>query len=647
MKKNFFILFLLFFINMFIRAQSPHPFKMRSSQLTNYIPVNRTISSLDSIDLDTVNIPIEGLSVTGMLLQPCDSSFVRILLEDTLGVEYVVLESSRLYNDVDTLMLDDYCMETSVLLDIVPRKVRVFIRNATITVDSIKYITHNSVNGNLPHHINLLHGVQNDILHEQALALVTSINNYNVINGKLWRADTSFVDTMSWNTKKRVFDIHNGDDTGGFEYYATGIFEFGSSMQQYRDTLSSSYVNHFDWRNRHGRNWITSVKNQGNGDGCWAFSAIGVTEALVNLYFNRPLNYNLSEQEVISCSGGGSNAKGGSSTLALMWIANHGVSEESAFPFSCSDESCENKGDFNEIVSINSMSPIQYNIEERENQSKHALIQYGPLLSGYRYRANNESNSHAMALVGYGTLHAGDTIRFFNSYNQSPNDFVIIGEDDARIGKTYWIFKNSYGNDRYYDHEGFSYILFNDQECFTIPRYATTPIQSLIYSDDDIICEDADGDGYYFWGIGSKPPHCPVWVPDEPDGDDSDDTKGPMNEYGYLYDLMEHINDTLYVNSDTVWNQKRYLYNHVAIQNGAKLTIASDVIFYKTVTMTVRDGGILLLDGGKLLNANVKIDEMSGSTMNIMNNGIIERRNNNSFLVPLGNKMTINYGKIQ
>jgi hypothetical protein len=27
----------------------------------------------------------------------------------------------------------------------------------------------------------------------------------------------------------------------------------------------------------------------------------------------------------------------------------------------------------------------------------------------------------------------------------------------------------------------------------------------------DIVCEDRDGDGYYYWGIGPKPSNCPLF----------------------------------------------------------------------------------------------------------------------------------------
>ncbi|MBR1514881.1 MAG: hypothetical protein IJ622_11425 [Bacteroidales bacterium] len=50
-------------------------------------------------------------------------------------------------------------------------------------------------------------------------------------------------------------------------------------------------------------------------------------------------------------------------------------------------------------------------------------------------------------------------------------------------------------------------------------------------TDNDINCYDKDGDGYYFWGIGPKPSHCPQ-CPDEPDGDDNNAILGPVHNSG-------------------------------------------------------------------------------------------------------------------
>ena len=130
-----------------------------------------------------------------------------------------------------------------------------------------------------------------------------------------------------------------------------------------------------------------------------------------------------------------------------------------------------------------------------------------------------------MALVGYGKLHEGDSVRKFNP----DTGYATIQHTvpQTYVGSTYWIFKNSDGPD--VGDNGYYYLIFSSMigtnenvyiNDMRSPFYFNLPITSLNYTDNDIIIEDADGDGFYNWGVGNKPLDCPTWIPDVQDGDD-------------------------------------------------------------------------------------------------------------------------------
>ena len=573
--------------------------------------IKRTITTSEVISID-FNQPIEALSVTGRAVIPHDDSFIRIVLEDDDSLEYIVLETCRLYNDVDTMIMNDYCEETKVLTDIHPTKLHIYMNNATlelsqiamtktIQLSQVETIKKNSERGKI---------IESN-RYNQSKDVSERINQYNRTHCKLWRAEATEQSLMPWRLRKNLLNIGSECAPNGFEYYSSGIFEIGNADESTSNRSNSPYVDCFDWRNRHGKNWLTSVKNQGYSETCWTFAAVSVTEALVNLYYNDTINYDLSEQEVISCSGKGT-ISGGSESGALAWIAQHGISEETSFPFSGTMEPCSNKDAYDELITFQDTTGVLEHLIANNDSVKKALINHGPLTSGIQYISYSPEtviyNGHAMALVGYATLHAGDTIWYCDSFTQTPDYYDVIQENDSRIGKTYWIFKNSWGSNSPFDHQGYAYVLFHVQQCFLQPYYVSTPIYSLLYSDSDIKITDEDGDGYYVWGIGKKPANCQGWIPDEPDGDDSNYALGPIDEYGHVYDLSSHVADAHLITESATWTQKRYIYNNIVIVPTVTLTIENDVEFYDGAKITLA-GGTLHVHGGKLNNAEIIVNE--------------------------------------
>ena len=210
-----------------------------------------------------------------------------------------------------------------------------------------------------------------------------------------------------------------------------------------------------------------------------------------------------------------------------------------------------------------------------------------------------------MSLVGYKKVEVGDTIIPMNLNEYTEN--VIISEGDSLIGRTIWIFKDSYGPEAGWDVHGYRYILFNDYNCLRDCAYLKTPATIL----NDTTCHnvrvtDEDGDGYYTWGFAqSKPSILPEWVPEEQDGDDTDYAKGPLNYYGYVKKNIYCPNDTIYINTSTTWDTLRHLFRPVVVRSGVTLTIEGELHGYSNSTITVEEGACLNVSKGTLKGINV------------------------------------------
>jgi len=327
----------------------------------------------------------------------------------------------------------------------------------------------------------------------------------------------------------------------GFEYYSGGIFEIKSeesSQDTRRDRRASSRfpaVSNFSWLNRHGKNWVTPVKNQGQCGSCWAFATVGVLESLMNTYYNRLLNLDLSEQELVSCSGAGvpnTSGKevacdGGYVGKALDYTKISGLSNESCFTYKEAsfdrnrgsvETSCGNKCS----SPVESIKPSNYwflgssylpIIEiEKEDLVKRLIVEKGAI------SITLLSLSHVMTLVGF--------------------------DKDSKDGRTVWIFKNSWGEywgenplralssdvhwgtyqNQSYSKAGYAYVkLEMDNTQFNIVEQ---PIVDS-HKSYSINCVDEDNDGLCSWGLSkNKPATCPNSCKAQKDCDDSNPNLG-------------------------------------------------------------------------------------------------------------------------
>lgn len=211
----------------------------------------------------------------------------------------------------------------------------------------------------------------------------------------------------------------------------------------------------WDWRNVTSNSvsgdWTSPVKDQGNCGSCWAFAAVGQTEAVLNLAVGNPnLDKNLAEEYLVSdCAINAGTCCGGWHSSALDFIKNNGIPDEACLPYvsgscscfgsgSCSckyssDNSCSNATCSQRCSNYGSrLSKIDAYGSVIPNQTaiKQALITYGPLSVAMDVAEGDNS---------------WDSNRVFKCSNPTGVDHsvVIVGYNDAG---GYWIVKNSWGS---------------------------------------------------------------------------------------------------------------------------------------------------------------------------------------------------------
>lgn len=202
----------------------------------------------------------------------------------------------------------------------------------------------------------------------------------------------------------------------------------------YIKTDGSNQPAYFDWRDRDGENWMTSVKDQGGCGSCWAFSAVGTVEAAFNIFNNDPdLDLDLSEQQLVSDNGvcclSCGNCYGGWPSEGLDYIKNTGIVNEACFPYTASDLDCNLCGDWqNKVYKIDDYLFVFPNTTEAYKQ---ALMDYGPLSIGIDV-------SDMFFYYSDGIYEELEEINF-TGLNHA---IVLVGWNDTG---GYWIAKNSWG----------------------------------------------------------------------------------------------------------------------------------------------------------------------------------------------------------
>ena len=609
-------------------------FTLDDTDVTTSVALRVPVSNADSVIVLHNTSRASGLFVSGCAnLANDDDSYVRITLKDTDSNEYLIYELYPILAESRQCPFSKIGLESAYLDNIHPQSIRIETLNASVTLDSVYFVVPERSSRNMSKAI--------PNRKAQCEHIANKLNERLISGNKTWRAGVTFVSQMTFEEKKWLMG-KNTPVLYGFDYYKGGVFVmpgFSRYASLNTNTRSSDdYVTEWDWRNRHGKNWVTSVKDQESCKACWAFSSVGTFESYINLYYNKLLNLDLSEQELILADDYIGDCHEGYIDLALNFLCNSGTVFEECLRYKASDTipkiyTCFypdrlSIGGYSADYSDSFPADSSYLFKTEEDSIKRVLFKT-PITFGIK-----NPWRHFMILVGYKVIQSGDN--YFNL------DSIPISQNDPLVNHPAWLFKNSYGTD--WGNNGFGYIAMSLHDAYGIYKLTgnVTSEQQLL-TDDDIVCEDADGDGYFNWGIKDSTFTLPIWASQREDGDDSDCTKGPIDMHGNLEDI--NLSDTMFIEGNTDFDNPQHILRHIKVLEPWDLTITNHVFCCQGVSITLEKGATLYIEGGGILE-NAILKPQSGSHI-VIDGGCIKHNKDVNFKIPIGVTFDQTRGKIE
>ncbi len=258
--------------------------------------------------------------------------------------------------------------------------------------------------------------------------------------GKHWVAG----ETENSRTPAYAAEYAKGRRIGLIKPTLTGKEKLFSATVSQTMTYGITFPTAFDWSTggalNDGKNYVSPVRNQGNCGSCWAFATTAALESYAMIQGGDSTCYvgscDLSEQMVLTCSGGGS-CSGGSITTPSSYFVNTGIATEAADPYNISATTCSPASYWvNQVHKINSWAYVATS-SPTVDAIKNALVATGPLVttmavyqdfylyyrSGvYSYTSGSYVGSHAIVIVGYqddATYPGGGYFRVKNSWGTS------------------------------------------------------------------------------------------------------------------------------------------------------------------------------------------------------------------------------------
>jgi hypothetical protein len=189
-----------------------------------------------------------------------------------------------------------------------------------------------------------------------------------------------------------------------------------------------------DWRDMGG---TTAVKNQLSCGSCWAFNSTAAFESIIKI--NTGVEWDLSEQQVVSCNTAGDGCDGGWMTSAYNLFRSYGAVPESCMPYAASDSVPCTQDQCAVVDVVDGWSGVSNNVN-----SIKAAVQIAPV---------------AVAMYVWNDFYSYDSGCYEHGTTSSVNHGVlIVGWDDEVCDSGAWIIKNSWGTG--WGIDGYCYIKY-------------------------------------------------------------------------------------------------------------------------------------------------------------------------------------------
>jgi len=174
---------------------------------------------------------------------------------------------------------------------------------------------------------------------------------------------------------------------------------------------------------------VTAVKNQGQCGGCWAFSTTGAIETAYAIRHNSaPIQ--LSEQELIDCSGYPNQGCNGGSMYYAMEYAEGGLCTESAYPYSATTKTyeCQSmEASCSRIEQVTGVNTVRTSATALENALSVTAVSIA---------IEADQRSFQMYEQGVFTGTCGDSL---------DHGVLAVGYGTSSDGGDFWKVKNSWG----------------------------------------------------------------------------------------------------------------------------------------------------------------------------------------------------------